>query len=244
MGSEPGAQGCVYFHGLPGSAAELTLVGSGRGRLPWVCDPLDYQRFAERAETLGPQRVIGLSLGAFSALQMAVHHPDAVSELVLISPAAPLELSAQASAMAGAVVFKAAKANRFVFAMLTFAQAALAIGSPRLLLGQMFANSCPAEKVLLQNPKFTRCLALGLRDSLWTNASTYRRAVRAYVEPWSQDLERVRCPCTLIHGELDDWVPLGMAMALAEYLPMKASPLVEEGLGHYSTLLKALPLVL
>ena len=108
----------------------------------------------------------------------------------------------------------------------------------------MFANSCDAEKALLQNPATVRCLANGLKHALWDAAPLYRRTLKEYVQPWETELSRVRCPCQVFHGELDNWVPVEMAQALFDRLPAGSQFQLEKGLGHYSTLIKVLPSIL
>jgi pimeloyl-ACP methyl ester carboxylesterase len=234
----------IYFHGLPGSADELALLELEHGGVPTVLDPLDLEDFDRRHEASAPLTVIGFSLGAFSALKLAVARPASIADLVLISPAGPLEMGPFLGQMAGAPVFKMAKASSTGFAILTAAQALAAHAFPRLLLNQMFANSCDAEKALLRNPAIVRCLANGLKHSLWDAAPLYRRTLTEYVQPWETELSRVRCTCQVFHGELDNWVPVEMAQALFDRLPAGSQFQLEKGLGHYSTLIKVLPSIL
>lgn len=234
----------IYFHGLPGSADELALLELPKRSIPKVLDPMDFEAFDRHHALEGPATVIGFSLGAFSALKIAASRPESVSKLVLISPAGPLEIGPFMDQMAGAPVFKTAKQSSFAFAMLTAAQALAAHAFPRLLLKQMFAQSCEAEKALLKTPSAVKCLTHGLKHSLWNTAPLYRSTVTEYVQPWETELSKIQCPCQVYHGDLDDWVPVGMAQALFERLPRESKFQVEEGLGHYSTLIKVLPDVL
>lgn len=234
----------MYFHGLPGSPDELALIEQTDLNVPEVLDPLDFGSFDRRYESRTPVTVIGFSLGAFSALKLATSRPSSVAELVLISPARPLEMGPFLDQMAGAPAFKTAKANSLAFALLTAAQALMAHISPRFLLNQMFANSCEAEQALLKNPEAVNCLTKGLKHSLWGAASLYRQTVSEYVQPWEAELSKVQCPCQVFHGELDDWVPIEMARALFDRLPMGSHFQKEEGMGHYSTLIKVLPMIL
>lgn len=234
----------IYFHGLPGSPDELALLEQSDLNVPEVLDPLDFGSFDQRYESQTPVTVIGFSLGAFSALKLAISRPKSVAELVLISPAGPLEMGPFLDQMAGAPVFKTAKANSLAFALLTAAQALMAHISPWFLLNQMFANSCEAEQALLNNPEAVKCLTKGLTHSLWGIAPLYRQTVGEYVQPWEAELSKVQCPCQVFHGELDDWVPIEMARALFDRLPRGSHFQKEEGMGHYSTLIKVLPTIL
>ena len=244
MSDDTRSSSVIYFHGLPGSADELTLMELPKRGAPQVLDPLDFEAFDRRVASERPVTVIGFSLGAFSALKLAASRPESVSELVLISPAGPLEIGRFLNQMAGAPVFRMAKQSSFALAMLTAVQALAAHAFPRFLLNQMFAQSCTAEKTLLKNPDAVRCLTKGLKHSLWNAAPLYRRTIREYVQLWATDLSKIQCPCRVYHGELDDWVPIEMAQALFDRLPPESKFGTEEGLGHYSTLIKVLPKVL
>lgn len=233
-----------YFHGLPGSAAELRLLNRDAGPKIEVIHPLDFRRFEGAEPSLGKVRIVGFSLGAFSALRLAALKPQWVKELILISPAAPLETGEYLHRMAGAPVFKTAKNSKLGFAALTAIHSVLAAVTPRLLLRQIFAESCDKERALLNDPVFVSILIDGLKNSLGANASLYRKTVRSYVGPWADDLKAVRCHCRIFHGERDNWAPMEMAKAIADGLPSEPELIIEEGLGHYSTLAKTLPSVL
>lgn len=244
MVSESGTSSTIYFHGLPGSADELALMKIPCCCAPKVIDPLDFESFDRTNANQVPVTVIGFSLGAFSALKLAAARPQSVARLVLISPAGPLEMGNLLDQMAGAPVFRTAKGSSIAFIILTAIQALAAFAFPRLLLERMFANSCDAEKTILKDPAAAKSLIKGLQHSLWDAAALYRRTVTEYVKPWEFELSKIECPCQIFHGELDDWVPIGMAQALFERLPEGSEFRMEEKLGHYSTLMKILPDVL
>lgn len=61
----------LYFHGLPGSAAELVIAGIPTDDRPHVLQPLDFTGFDEFVGTNGRARIVGFSLGAYSALKIA-----------------------------------------------------------------------------------------------------------------------------------------------------------------------------
>jgi Predicted hydrolase of the alpha/beta-hydrolase fold len=120
----------LYFHGLPGSAAELEGFGpeiaqraagfhvAARGG--------DFARLAEAIAARfpnGPLHLVGFSLGAAAALRVAPLLGERVRQIDLVSPAAPLQLGDFLGGMAGAPVFRAALAGHWPLAALTFAQA-------------------------------------------------------------------------------------------------------------------------
>jgi len=229
----------LYFHGLPGSAEELGLTYRSVDPSITVLPPFEPNTTDKLAGAVAPARVIGFSLGAFSALRFAAMRPDLVSELVLIAPAAPFIDGVVEAQMAGAPLFRLAQKHPWLFASVTALQGLAASFTPQGLLRQMFAGSCDADRALLEDPNARSCLIAGLRNSLINNTASYRRVVSAYVRPWDFALSDIECPCTLYHGELDTWVPLSTAEHLASTLP-NAHFHVLPGLGHHSTLARVL----
>ncbi|MDB2437895.1 alpha/beta hydrolase [Hellea sp.] len=231
----------LYFHGLPGSGDELRMAGLSASQSPKVIAPLDFQALDDFVAKHGKVRLVAFSLGAFSALQMAATRPGQISEIVLISPAAPLELGEFLENMAGAPIFKTARASKVGLKILTAMQSTMAFIAPKILMSLMFAESCDADKDLLNNPVFVSCLTAGLRQSLHHNAKSYRHTLAKYVQPWAQDLGKVQCDVTIYHGRLDNWAPIAMAEALKSALSGRTELIIEPKQGHYSTLLTALP---
>lgn len=227
----------VYLHGLPGSGAELQL--GWRGPLPLVLAPLNFAGF-ERAVPQGrPVTVIAFSLGARTAVEIAARWPDRVSRLVLIAPAAPLELGDFLPDMAGAAVFRVAGRDGHHLTALTAAQAVAARCAPTLLRRAMFARAPASDRALLRDPVVRAVVSSGWRHSYGPGRAAYLAGLRAYVAGWAGLLERVRAPVTLHHGTADDWAPFAMSQAMRDALG-DANLRPWDGLGHYATLANAL----
>ncbi|MEY4838200.1 MAG: hypothetical protein RLZZ475_2059 [Pseudomonadota bacterium] len=116
----------LYFHGLPGSAAELAAFGpdiaARTAGFHVAARGGDFARLAEQTAASfpdGPLRLVGFSLGAAAALRVAPHLGERVERIDLVSPAAPLQLGDFLGQMAGAPVFRAALATdpRFIAAL-------------------------------------------------------------------------------------------------------------------------------
>lgn len=239
----------IYFHGLPGSPTELEPLASAE-QLRRVI-PVDRlaTRGATYAESVvaafdshgidGPIDVAGFSLGAMAALHIAALRADKVRKIILISPAAPLELGDFLPQMAGRPVFEAASRGALSLGCLSTVQAAAAAIAPDLMLKTMFANSAPVERLLLDAPGFRTTLAEGMLLCLGRRKQTYHEELRAYVRPWSDVLARVSCDVEIWQGDKDTWTPMAMALALQSHLG-RATLKVCAGLGHYSTLREAL----
>lgn len=242
----------LYFHGLPGSAAELAGFGSEialksqhfhvvpRKQALIGGPPGDY--FARLAAQIqrqfpgGPLVLVGFSLGAAAALRVALHLGSRVQRIDLVSPAAPLALGDFLGGMAGAPVFRAALAGRGVFALLTFVQAQAARLAPQKMAAGLMATARGADRELADNPAFIAALTASLRHSLLAERAAYRQEILLYVADWSAELARVTQPVTIMQGSEDDWTPPAMAHALAAALPARPAVELRPGLSHFSTL--------
>jgi pimeloyl-ACP methyl ester carboxylesterase len=233
----------VYFHGLPGSAAELAGFGPEiAGRAAGFHVAARGGEFSRVAEGIaarfpeGPLRLVGFSLGAAAALRVAPLLGERVERIDLVSPAAPLQLGDFLAGMAGAPVFRAALAGRWPFAALTLVQAQVAWRAPQKMAAALMAKAKGEERDLAGDPRFIAALAQSLRHSLLESRDAYASEIRAYVSDWRADLARVLQPVRIWQGSADDWTPPAMADALAAALPTRPQVTMLPGLSHFSTL--------
>lgn len=238
----------LYCHGLPGGAQELAIVGHD---LPIIA--LDRfsngDTYQARLDALADQirqtyagqkiHLIGFSLGAMSALELASRLADQVSHVHLISAAAPLELGNFLPDMAGKPVFETASRSKFQFAMLCAGQSIFARFAPDAFFNALFSTAAGPDKLLRDDPKFRAIISKTIATCLRQNLADYKQEVHAYVTPWAGRLETIQTNVTLWHGTADNWSPPEMALALADKLNAKTE--IFDGLSHYSTLQKALP---
>jgi pimeloyl-ACP methyl ester carboxylesterase len=233
----------LYFHGLPGSAAELSGFGpelAARAAHFHVAER--GGEFARLADAItarfprGPLRLVGFSLGAAAALRTARLLGERVAQIDFVSPAAPLQLGDFLSGMAGAPVFRAALAGRVPFAALTFVQAQVARLAPEHMAAALMAKAKGEDRALAADLVFIAALAQSLRHSLIADRPAYTAEVRAYVGDWRAELAKVTQPVRIWQGSADDWTPSKMAEALAAALPDRAQLTFLPGLSHFSTL--------
>jgi len=233
----------VYFHGLPGSAAELAGFGPEiAGRVAGFHVAARGGDFARLAAGIaarspeGPLRLVGFSLGAAAALRVAPLLGERVAGIDLVSPAAPLQLGDFLGGMAGAPVFRAALAGRWPFAALTLVQAQFAGLAPQKMAAALMAKAKGEDRALAADPRFIAALAQSLRHSLLDSRAGYASEIRAYVGDWRADLAKVQQPVTIWQGSEDDWTPPAMAEALAAALPTRPQMTMLPGFSHFSTL--------
>ncbi len=238
----------LYFHGLPGSAAELASFGAeiaaqaghfhvvdrsaapGEGYFPSLAARIAAQYPDE------PLRLVGFSLGAAAALQVAPYLGARVERIDLVSPAAPLQLGDFLDDMVGAPVFRAALAGRVPFAALTFMQAQVARIAPAKMAAALMAKARGADRELAADPQFIAGLAQSLQCSLLAQRAAYTAEIQAYVADWSGALAQVHQLVTIWQGSKDDWTPPAMAEALAALLPTTPTVHILPGCSHFSTL--------
>jgi len=233
-----------YCHGIPGSSAEIDSLTTHDCIRPNILKPLDLKGFSDATSKNDREQVhvVGFSLGAMTALKIASKYPERVSKLILIAPAAPLELGEYLPKMAGRIVFENALRGGLYFSALTTAQRIGVLLAPNIVLRAMFSGSPTPDAQLLANLAFRKSLVSGLRSSFGPQRQLYSTAVNEYVKPWAHILKEVGCPVTIYHGVDDNWTPIEMSYALKKSIGSRVNIIVFEGLGHYSTLQKALPI--
>ena len=240
----------MYCHGLPGCPTELGAFGAAN-RLQHIrpLHRLAHSRGNFEADLLAAfdaleikeqSVVVGFSLGAMSAIHLAARRAHLVSKLILISPAAPLQLGDFLAKMAGRPVFGAARRGAVALRILSGLQATLISIAPRLVINTMFRASPEADKQLLAQPEAFNAVRNGLRTCLLSRQAAYRIELLAYVRPWANVVSEVRCATEIWQCSRDEWTPPVMAEALKAQLGDLAVLNVCPGLGHYSTLHAAL----
>ncbi len=252
----------VYFHGQPGGPAELALAGGADVAARASVEAGDRARqdpalgfagrIAAQAQSLSgspaPLRLIGFSLGAFVAMEVAMRlaeqAPSLPVSLELISPAAPLTLGAFLPHMAGRDVFRLARDAPAGFVAVTRFQGVAAVVAPALLVGRLFAGATGAEAALTSDPAFRCGAARMFRGALAGGARIYRQDILAYVSQDAARLSRLERPVRIWQGLDDTWTPPPMADALARALPNVTGVERLAGRSHYSTLQLALPLAI
>ncbi|WP_420859597.1 alpha/beta fold hydrolase [Marivivens marinus] len=240
----------VFFcHGMPGSKADATLLRKANPKLNIVA--IDLLGFAPRdadlafSKALNAEEVVaekdkivltGFSIGAMAAIKIAAAHPNIVSRLILISPAAPLSLGDFLPQMAGRTVFELALARPMLLRALTAFQGLIARWSPDRVVGLLFRNCGEAEKALLEDPDFKTSLTQALMESFVRCPDAYLAYINAYVSDWKDSLDLLTCPVELWHGSKDTWSPPQMSFALCNTFGEKAKLRLIEGTEHYSTM--------
>jgi len=234
----------LYIHGLPGSEVEIEHFKNTKFSQIVYVKPFALKRQKEKFENLSHFKVMSFSLGSMTATELALAYPEKVKDVVLVSPAAPLELGNFLPHMDGRFIFEAARnaadGNAALFKLLTYGQGLMARFSPNYLMQRMFGESCEAERHLLKDKQFTNVFQHGLRQSTYHESTEYMQAIMGFTQPWAHKLEKIGCPVEIWHGNRDSWAPISMGKAMATAIGTNARLVECDGLGHYSTLHYAL----
>lgn len=226
----------LAIHGAPGGYDQGLVAGAhgfpdraviGVSRPGYLRTPLTSGKspqaqadlFAALLDTLGIDRVIalGMSGGGPSALEFALRHPQRVAALVLVS------------AVTGSLEDEV-NINRLMASdTAAWLQLSLLRRFPRTLLGKVLAADAHLLPVLL--PLAESSFPLDQRIAGWRNDVEQFRAQ-------NPPLDAIQPPTLILHGSVDDAVPLVSAQQAARRIP-GAELQVIEGADHISAGLTA-----
>ena len=159
---------------------------------------------AEVLRALGVERahIVGISMGGFVALQVALRHPELVDHLVLTSTSAGGSTYVQPAPEIGAMLMQRADTEREI------GEAARRTYS--IIMAPGYCESHPADwdhiaEVARYRPQ---------------SREAYMRQLQACLtHDVSARLGEIHAPTLVIHGELDPLVPVANGRYLAEHIP-------------------------
>jgi pimeloyl-ACP methyl ester carboxylesterase len=179
-----------------------------------VADMADDAAAAMRA--LGVQRthVIGISLGGFVALELALRHPELVDKLVLVSTSAGGSTHVQPGPEIIAMLTARTEQN------IEIGELARRIYS--MIMAPGFAESHPEEiDIVAEIARYRHLHA----------AAYYRQLQATLTHDVAQQLDRIQASTLVIHGDVDPLVPPGNGDYLAQHIK-GAKHIVYRNVGH------------
>lgn len=197
--------------------------------LGWPSDIL------ELADSLGIERfgVTGLSGGGIYALACAAAIPDRLIEVVVTGCPAPMQ---RAGAMAGmrfmtrAGVWLGSRAPWLLDGGARLISR-LVRRYPGFFVEQANRDKPVADRRLLIMPAVSKGAIETLREAVRPGAWGYVQDVRTLARPWGFDLDDIRVPVQLWHGDQDTVIPLHHGRYLAAAIP-HATLRICPGEGH------------
>jgi pimeloyl-ACP methyl ester carboxylesterase len=243
----------IHQHGMPGSRLEhvadpdfyrslgvrvITPDRPGYG----LSDMLAHRRLldwpndvVELADALGIRRfgITALSGGGVYALVCAAAIPERVTEVVVTGCPGPMD---RPGAMAGMRFVTQAGIRLARRAPWLFEAGAAVIGRlarryPGFFVGQSMRDKSPSDRRWLSSPSVTRMAVDTLREAIRPGAWGYVQDVRILAEPWGFDLDQIRLPVQLWHGDEDRVIPVHHGLYLASAIS-SATLRVCPGEGH------------
>lgn len=246
----------IYFHGAPGAAEEAALFSEVAQRhniniVCWQRFSIDqsltgedyFQHMADEIQTQFHDRsldIIGFSIGAYAALEVASRLGDQLGQVHLISAAGPISSKEILETMAGGMVFKLAKNQPMLFSWLTGLQRLIAVLAPKFLFKMLFASAQGSDRELAQSVDFQHVIKPLLTSCFSNYAKGYQRDIDQYVQ-WSGSLKTTITGVSLWHGTEDNWSPFAMATQLHQLVEASQPVNSMVGLSHYSCLYQAVP---
>lgn len=237
----PEGQPVFYFHGLAGSRLEPSVLdgddlvkagfrliacdrpgmgGSdfqpGRGFSHWVTDIV---ALADRLG-LGKFAVWGVSGGGGYALACARLIPERLSAAVIVSGAGNMNSpEARASLpLMNRLMWKIAARSVWLMGLFLSITKSLQ-GDPTKIREQMMRTMPPGERAFFKKPgRLEAFIASGL-ESMHQGVRGVAWDTHLYARPWDFQLEEIRFPVRLLHGETDRNVPAVVARKVAAAIP-------------------------
>jgi len=231
----PSSDPFLLLHGQPGAAAdwERLKAALGEGATTLAIDRPGWDGATPATDLAGNARaalaaldlagagratVVGHSLGAAVAAWLATSHPDRVSRLVLVSPAA----------------------NRASLRPLDYVLTAPAVGwltavatmsAGGLLLGARPVRRWVAEATALDERYLRSAARMLLAPAAWRAFVREQRFLVRDLPSLERRLGQIATPTTIVSGTADRVVPVAAARGLARQIP--GAQLVEiERAGH------------
>ena len=212
------------IEGLKGKHTIVTYDHRGIERSrPMPSDSLTIATMAEDARyALGeraPAIVVGASMGAAVAVELALAHPDAVGGLVLITPAIAKDARLDA-VLRSWTEFDAPQAEPRIRAMLPW------------LLGPAFLAAAPKREAAAQalRAMASRTPIAALRQ--------HARALVSWLGSRVDDVAQIKAPTLVIAGGQDLLIPIDAARAVAQRIPNARFELIADA-GHALTIERA-----
>lgn len=231
----------LLLHGLGGASIHWELVGAElAGRLNAAVVAVDLAGFGQTRATpsdatvfanaqlvgrllelLGPSEVVGNSMGGAVATHVAARRPDLVTSLLLVTPVLPQPLWPEPPVLQLPHNWPAAVPGLGALSVALYANAT---SDERVVddrIRRSFHDPRRADpRIRGRMIELTR-LRRRFAEAPYTYAAATRSLFAYATAPAGsmRDVERIRCPTTIVHGDHDHLVPLRLAEAALKRRP-------------------------
>lgn len=253
FGASTGAP-VVYCHGFPGSRLEAAVAdrtASSRGvrliaadrpgfgmsdycpgrTIPAWAD--DVQDLAEHLE-LDEFSMLGVSGGAPYALACACRLPRRIRSTAIVSGLGPAESVNDGSrASTSGLGLRATARWPWAASVLSRVLGLTARHASPLLIAIVSAKASRLDRRSLKDAEFRSILATSMREAFRNGTRGAAMDLMLLSASWGLELDRLRVPVRIWHGEQDRVVPIAMGRYLERALPNCRATYLQEH-GHYS----------
>ncbi|MBZ5534989.1 MAG: alpha/beta hydrolase [Acidobacteriia bacterium] len=256
---DPHGKPVFYFHGFPGSRLEAQVAAGlasrheariiavdrpGYGLSEFKPDrsigewPADILEIADLLR-LDRFTVLGISGGGPYAAACALKIPDRLISVGLVSGMGPPEALQQTGAMRWmnrAALFLACHTP----ALVEMACAGIAMSirrRPERVVSRLMRLVSPVDKEVLSREEFQEALCRSFREAVRLDLRGPGRDLVLYARPWDFQLQDIRMPVNLWHGEHDWIVPPSMGRFQQNAIPNCRAIFFEQE-GHFSLIMK------
>jgi pimeloyl-ACP methyl ester carboxylesterase len=257
---DPNGMPLLFFHGTPGSRLQLKVFdasardigvrmvapdrpGLGLSDFQPKRTILDRAHDVEAlADSLHLERfaVMGISGGGPYAAATAYQLPERVTKVAFVSPAGPLTFPDATTGMLTSIrlLFRLARNAPWAVNMMMKKMTRRRNNPERVRKQVLRSRRLPAADVaLFENDEFLQTLLAGSREAFRTGTRGAAWDVVLCARPWGFQLEDIRVPSLLWHGEADVNAPVSMGRAIARTIP-NCQAIFMPGEGHLSLAFK------
>ncbi|MDX2709619.1 alpha/beta fold hydrolase [Streptomyces sp. PA03-6a] len=252
---EPDAPAVLFCHGLADSgltayglagaarALGLRLIapdrpgigGTDARRLPRVVDWAAEAALVLDALEVGSVALLGVSGGGAFAAACASELPDRVRSLLLIAPLGPPAWPTRGMATGQRASLPIARHAPAFGGWILGRLATLARRAPGLFLGLATSEMPAGDRRALAEPDAREAFLANYLRAFHRGSWGVAQDLRVLTRPWGFDLESIRVPTSIHHGDADTTVPLQHARRFAAAIP-GARLHIHAGQGHFSIL--------
>ncbi len=247
-----GPRKILFFHGFPGSSAQVELFNSCLIEKEMSVIAIDRPGYNHTSPAVDLQirqtgfdaiavtmtegwnefEIFGVSGGCPFAFWFIEHFPKHVQKFHIVSGLGPVfapgfeRFIPNSSRVALTIL-------RYVPSWLMKKAGPKEQGNQRPLILQKFFKLAPADELCLKDPAAIEVMSQAVREAFKQSGLGAQADAGAYLQPWPFRLETYRGPIEIWHGDQDLILPFEMAVQTATLLP-RARLHIVEGEGHFS----------
>ncbi|WP_406270915.1 alpha/beta hydrolase [Actinacidiphila glaucinigra] len=235
----------LAVHGFAGPARALGLRfiapdrpgigGSDARRLTRVVDWAAEAALVLDALDVGSVALLGVSGGGAFAAACASELADRVRSLLLIAPLGPPAWPTRGMAAGQRASLRIARHAPAFGGWFMGRLATLARRAPGLFVRLATSEMPAGDRLALAQPDAREAFLTDYLEAFHQGSRGVAQDLRVLTRPWGFDLESIRVPTSIHHGDADTTVPLQHGRRFAAAIP-GARLHVHPGQGHFSIL--------